>query len=307
MLADSSSQDISPSGGVLDALLAPAPAVSFEFFPPKTDDGERLLWAALRELESLRPSFVSVTYGAGGSTRDRTVRITGRIVAETTLLPMAHLTCVDASVADLRSVVGQYADAGIRNVLCLRGDPTGGAGGPWTPHPGGLDHADALVALVRSLGDFSVGVAAFPEGHPESIDLDHDARVLRGKQDAGAEFAITQFFFDVDDYLRLRDRAAAAGATLPIVPGIMPITDARQVARFAELSGSTVPPSVADQVAAVADDADAVRAVGIEVATAMCQRLLAEGAPGLHFYTLNRSTATREIAAALGLGASPVR
>jgi methylenetetrahydrofolate reductase (NADPH) len=289
---------------VRDALAAADPAISFEFFPPKTDEGERLLWTAIRELEGLKPSFVSVTYGAGGSTRDRTVRVTGRIVAETTLDPIAHLTCVDATVAELRSVIGAYADVGIRNVLCLRGDPAGGPGTPWTTHEGGLAHADELVALVRSLGDFCVGVAAFPEGHPESASLDDDARVLLAKQRAGAEFAITQFFFDIDDYLRLRDRALAIGATLPIVPGIMPITDERQVKRFAELSGSTVPQRVVDQIAAVSGDADAVRAVGIEIASQLCQRLLDEGAPGLHFYTLNRSTATREIAHNLGVNAA---
>jgi methylenetetrahydrofolate reductase (NADPH) len=286
---------------VTDALAASDPAVSFEFFPPKTDEGERQLWTAIRELESLRPSFVSVTYGAGGSTRDRTVRITGRIVAETTLEPIAHLTCVGASVHDLRGVIGAYADAGITNVLCLRGDPAGGPGTEWVRHDEGLDHADELVRLVRSLGDFSVGVAAFPEGHPESADLDEDARVLLAKQQAGAEYAITQFFFDVSDYLRLRDRAAAVGATLPIVPGIMPITDARQVKRFAELSGSSVPSDLAARIEAVADDPEAVRSVGIDVATELCASLLAEGAPGLHFYTLNRSTATREISSNLGL------
>jgi methylenetetrahydrofolate reductase (NADPH) len=289
---------------VTDALASSDPAVSFEFFPPKTDEGERQLWMAIRELESLRPSFVSVTYGAGGSTRDRTVRITGRIVAETTLEPIAHLTCVGASVAELRGVVGAYADEGITNVLCLRGDPPAGPGTPWERHEDGLDHADELVALVRSLGDFSVGVAAFPEGHPESVDLDQDARVLLAKQRAGAEFAITQFFFDIADFLRLRDRADAVGATLPIVPGIMPITDARQVKRFAELSGSTVPNDIAARVEAVSADPDSVRAVGIDIATDLCAALLDEGVPGLHFYTLNRSTATHEISKNLGLAQS---
>jgi methylenetetrahydrofolate reductase (NADPH) len=289
---------------VTDALAASDPAVSFEFFPPKTDEGERQLWMAIRELESLRPSFVSVTYGASGSTRDRTVRITGRIVAETTLEPIAHLTCVGASSADLRGVVGEYADVGISNVLCLRGDPPGGPGHPWVRHEDGFDHADELVALVRSLGEFSVGVAAFPGGHPESVDLDQDARVLRAKQDAGAEYAITQFFFEIDDYLELRDRAVAAGATLPIVPGIMPLTDARQVQRFARLSESSVPSWLIERVDALSDDPEAVRAVGIEVATDLCAALLDEGVPGLHFYTLNRSTATREIASNLGLAQS---
>jgi methylenetetrahydrofolate reductase (NADPH) len=295
------------ASAVRDALAADRPAVSFEFFPPATDEGEKRLWTAIRELEALRPSFVSVTYGAGGSTRDRTVRITARMLAETTLEPIAHLTCVGASVGELRGVIGQYADAGVHNVLCLRGDPPGGAGAEWVPHPGGLQHADELVGLVGSLGAFCVGVAAFPEGHPESADLDEDARVLRAKQDAGAEFAITQFFFEVDDYLRLRDRGQAVGATLPIVPGIMPITDLSQITRFAKLSGSSVPAWVVDRVeraAGTAGDPEAVRAEGVDIATEMCRRLLDEGAPGLHFYTLNRSTATREIAARLDLDAS---
>jgi methylenetetrahydrofolate reductase (NADPH) len=276
---------------------------SFEFFPPKTDDGERLLFHALRELEGLRPTFVSVTYGAGGTTRDRTVRITERIAEETTLLPVAHLTCVGASVADLRAVIGEYADAGIRNVLALRGDPPGGPGTPWVQHEGGLEHADELVALVRSLGDFSVGVAAFPEGHPESPSLEHDARVLLGKQEAGAEFAVTQLFFRAEDYVALVERARAVGVTIPIVPGIMPITNVAQIERFALLSGAAFPDDVAARFRAVADDAVAVHALGVEVASALASDLLDRGAPGLHFYTLNRSTSTREVYEGLGLSA----
>ena len=197
---------------------------SFEFFPPKDDAGERTLWEAIRHLERIRPSFVSVTYGAGGSTRERTVRVTGRIALETTLTPMAHLTCVGSSVAELRRVVGEYADAGIRNILALRGDPPGGPGTLWAAHPQGLNHADQLVALIRSLGSFTVGVAAFPDGHPESSSLDQDADVLVCKADAGAEFAVTQFVFDADSYVRLRDRVVARGRDLPIIPGLMSVT-----------------------------------------------------------------------------------
>lgn len=284
-----------------ELLAAGGRSFSFEFFPPRTDEGERLLWTALRELEPLRPTFVSVTYGAGGSTRDRTVRLTGAIAAETTLTPVGHLTCVGASVEDLHGVVAQYADAGVRNILALRGDPPGGPGTPWESHPGGLEHASDLVALVRSLGSFSVGVAAWPEGHPEATSLEADARVLAVKQDAGAEFAITQFFFDVDHYFRLLDRAAAAGCTMPIVPGLMPVTNVAQIERFAVLSGAEFPAELAARFHAVADDADAVRALGVEIATAMGDRLLAGGAPGLHFYTLNRSTSTREVYEALNL------
>ena len=168
---------------------------SFELFPPKTPEGERTLWQTIRRIEALKPTFVSVTYGAGGSTQDRTVRLTGQIAQDTTLTPVAHLTCVGASRDQLREVVGQYAGVGVNTMLALRGDPPTGLDTPWEPHPGGLDHADELVELIRSLGTFSVGVAAFPEGHPESADLDQDARVLAMKQDAGAQFAITQLFF----------------------------------------------------------------------------------------------------------------
>jgi methylenetetrahydrofolate reductase (NADPH) len=283
-------------------LLARGACYSFEFFPPKTDDGERALWQTLRQLESLGPAFVSVTYGAGGSERDRTVRVTERIATETTMTPVGHLTCVGSSVAELRQVVGQYAAAGVRTILALRGDPPTGLGTQWTPHADGLEHADELVRLVTGLGDFCVGVAAFPQGHPESPDLETDARRLAAKADAGAEFAVTQFFFDVDDYLRLRERAVRHGCTIPIVPGVMPITNYRQVDRFAELAGTPVPAELAERLQAVEHDPDAVRAVGVEVATQLCRRLLDEGAPGLHFYTLNRSPATREVYELLGLG-----
>jgi len=274
---------------------------SFEFFPPKDDAGEQMLWEAIRHLERIHPTFVSVTYGAGGSTRDRTVRMTGRIARETTLMPMAHLTCVGSSIAELRQVVGEYAGAGIRNVLALRGDPPGGPGTAWTLHPEGLNHADELVALIRSLGSFTVGVAAFPDQHPESSSLDQDADVLVRKADAGAEFAVTQFVFDADSYVRLRDRVVARGRNLPIIPGLMPVTSFAQVRRMAEMSGTPLPAAVVSRLAAVADDAPAIREVGVQIATELSQRLLAEGAPGLHFYTMNRSLATLEVYANLGV------
>jgi methylenetetrahydrofolate reductase (NADPH) len=288
-------------------LRAGERSFSFEFFPPKDDAAETQLWQSIRRLEGLHPTFVSVTYGAGGSTRDRTVRITGRIARDTTLTPVAHLTCVGASRAQLRQVVGAYADAGVRNVLALRGDPPGGVDVPWTAHPEGLDHADDLVRLVRGLGQFCVGVAAFPESHPESPTLEHDARVLLAKQRAGAQFAITQFFFDAEDYFRLCELTAALGCDMPIVPGIMPVTNLGQIRRFAQLSGAALPADLVARLETVGDDPAAVRAVGIEAATALATRLLDGGAPGLHFYTLNRSTATMEIFAGLGLarGAAP--
>jgi methylenetetrahydrofolate reductase (NADPH) len=277
---------------------------SFELFPPKTDQGERVLWQTVREIEALKPTFVSVTYGAGGSTQDRTVRLTGRIAEDTTLRPVAHLTCVGAGRDELRDVIGQYADVGVNTMLALRGDPPTGLGTAWQPHPGGLEHAVELVELIRSLGSFSVGVAAFPEGHPESPDFDQDARVLAMKQQAGAEFAITQLFFRVEDYERLIERSAAHGCTMPIVPGIMPVTNVSQIERFAALSGAKFPADLAERFHAIADDTAAVTQLGIEVAAQMCERLLDLGAPGLHFYTLNRSQSTIEVYEALGLGAA---
>jgi methylenetetrahydrofolate reductase (NADPH) len=282
-----------------DVLASGRQSFSFEFFPPKDDAGERQLWQTIRELEALSPTFVSVTYGAGGSTRDRTLRVTEHIASDTTLEPVAHLTCVGHSRDELRRIVGDLAAAGVRNVLALRGDPPGGPRQAWVRHPDGLDHAVELVRLVRELGDFTVGVAAFPEVHPEAADAEADARVLAAKAEAGATFAVTQLFFEADDYFSLVQRASTYGCEIPVLPGIMPITNLKQVARFAELSGARVPRRIVTRLEAFADDPVSVRAVGIEVATELCDQLLAEGAPGLHYYTLNKSTATRQIHADL--------
>lgn len=268
---------------------------SFEFFPPKDEAGEEQLWRAIRDLEPYRPTFVSVTYGAGGATRDTTVRITSRIAHETSMLPVAHLTCVGHTTPEIDTILDTYAAAGVRHVMALRGDPSDGPRAPWTPTAGGLTYASELVELVKRRGDFRIAVAAFPEGHPTAASLDHDADVLVAKARAGAEFAVTQMFFRARDYFGLVERVRDRGVDLPILPGIMPILNLNAIRRQGELIGADVPAEVVDRISAHEGDPAAVRAAGIALAAELCEDLLAGGAPGLHFYTLNRSKATLEI------------
>jgi len=260
-----------------------------------------VLWRSISELEPLRPTFVSVTYGAGGGTRHRTVAITRRIAGETSMLPMAHLTCVGHSTDELAAIVAELRDAGVHNVLALRGDPPGGPGTPWTSTPGGLEYASELVAFLKEFADVSVGVAAFPEGHRDAHSLELDAQVLKAKYDAGAEFAITEMVLRADDYFGLVDRAKEIGADFPIVPGIMPILNFHSMHTMVRLSGREMPQETLDRILPLEHDPAALRAEGIRIATELCERLLDGGAPGLHFYTLNRSKATREIFAALNI------
>jgi len=282
-------------------LLAAGRTHSFEFFPPKTDDAARELEKTIGELQPLAPSFVSVTYGAGGSTRERTRDVVIHIQRDAGITAMAHLTCVAHDPDDLVSLLEQYRQAGIENILALAGDPP--VGQEWSPERADreLRYATELIELVRGVGDFCIGVAAHPELHPRSHgDRAADRDYLAAKLEQ-ADFAVTQFFFEAEPYLTMIDELAERGVTKAVVPGIMPVTNAGQVQRMAALSGAEFPSHLAARFDAVADDSVAVRALGVEIATALCQELLAAGVPGLHFFTLNRSTATREIWANLGL------
>ncbi len=279
-------------------LLTEGRTFSFEFFPPKTDKAQATLEETLDSLGELAPSFVSVTYGAGGSTRDKTREVVRHIHEDTPMTAMAHLTCVGHTAEELVSIVTDYSEGGIQNILALGGDPPTDNDVP----QGDLDFAGDLVRLVHDLDHFSIGVAAHPELHPRSPDRESDRRFLAEKL-VLADFAITQFFFDPEHYLRMVDELAELGCDKPVIPGIMPVTNVKSVSRMADMSGATFPQDFLDRLFAVEDDPDAVRRVGIEAATELSSTLLEAGAPGLHFYTLNRSTATREIHDNLGLRA----
>jgi methylenetetrahydrofolate reductase (NADPH) len=282
-----------------------APLVSFEFFPPKAAPAEQTLWHAIARLAPLEPRFVSVTYGAGGSTRERTHATVARIRRETQLEAAAHLTCVGASRADIDAVARDYWDAGIRHIVALRGDPPAGVG-CYVPHPAGYAQAADLVAGLKCVADFEISVAAYPEVHPDAASAAADLDNLKRKLDAGATRAITQFFFDVDRYLRFRDRVAAAGIFAPIVPGILPIADFAQAKKFAVACGASVPVWLEAEFAAVDDDPGARKAVSERFAVAQCGSLIEEGVEALHFYTLNRAELVGAICAALGIGSSAV-
>lgn len=287
---------------VVDRLnSAGCPTFSVEFFPPRDEPDEAILWRSIRELEPLDPAYMSITYGAGGSSREGTIRNIARVATDTTLVPMAHLTAVNHSVSQLRNVIGHFAAVGVHNILALRGDPPGDVMGEWVPHPEGLNYAEELVRLIRELGDFCVGVSAFPYGHPRSADLETDTYYLVRKLRAGADFAIAQLFFEAEDFLRLRDRVSGAGCDALLLPGIMPLTTPRTLRKTIELSGATPPRWLLERLEPLSDDPKAFRAEGLNVITELCERLLAEGVPELHFYTFNRSKATRELVDRLGL------
>jgi methylenetetrahydrofolate reductase (NADPH) len=285
---------------ILENGSPPTPVFSFEFFPPKTPDGERNLYTALGELRALDPSFVSVTYGAGGSTREKTIEIVKRIRDEYGLEAMAHFTCVGATVEELRTTLDEMRAAGIDNVLALRGDPPAGQE-EWIRTEGGLEYSRELVELISAGYPFAVGAACFPETHIHAESPEADLEHLVSKVDAGVDFLITQLFFDNASYFDFVGRARKAGVKVPIIPGIMPITRVGQVERMAEMCGAAIPDELRRELHARGEDAEAVLDFGVAYATLQCAELLAAGAPGVHFYTLNRSPATRAILSALKL------
>jgi methylenetetrahydrofolate reductase (NADPH) len=286
----------------IDEVIAGAeePIFSFEFFPPKSDAGERVLGLALESLRQLDPAFVSVTYGAGGSSRNRTLELTKWIKQELGIEAMAHLSCVGSTREELSAILDDMRDAGIENILALRGDPPRGET-DWRAHPGGLTYSTELAALIRNGYDACIGGACFPEVHPEAPDLTHDLRFLKDKVDSGVSFLITQLFFDNEFYFGFVEEARAAGIDVPILPGIMPITDLRQIKTITGMCGATIPQSLREALEWRSHDPDAVLQLGVSYATLQCAELLARGAPGIHFYTLNRSHATRAILSALRL------
>ena len=274
------------------------PCFSFEFFPPKDDEGTERLFQTISELQYDEPAFVSVTYGALGSTRDRTLNVVRRIKQETEIEAMAHFTCVGATVEELRGTLDEMRDIGIENVLALRGDPPQGET-EWRQTPGGLKYSTELIELIIGEYPFAVGAASFPEVHPEAPDLDHDLRFMREKVEVGASFLITQLFFDNDHYFEFVEAARERGIEVPIIPGIIPVTNYKQLKRITTMCGASIPDDFERELAARQDDPEAVKDLGVSFATLQCADLLARGAPGIHFYTLNKSPATRAILAAL--------
>ncbi|WP_332767399.1 methylenetetrahydrofolate reductase [NAD(P)H] [Phenylobacterium sp.] len=287
------------------AGTAPRPSVSFEFSPPKTPDAEENLWEAIRRLEPLNPSFVSVTYGAGGSTRERTHRTVVRMLKETTLRPAAHLTCVEASKAEVDEVVQDYWDAGIRHIVALRGDPPGSLGGVYAPRADGYLNATDLTAGIKAIAPFEVSVSLYPQKHPESPSLDHDIDVLKAKIDAGATRAITQFFYDIDAFLFFMDKVRKAGITIPISPGIMPVSNFKGLKKMAAPCGIPLPAWLGNLFEGLDKDPETRKLIAGSVATEMCVRLAEEGYSDFHFYTLNRADLVYAICRVLGVREVP--
>ncbi len=277
--------------------------VSFEFFPPKSDEAEANLWNAIRRLEPLNPAFVSVTYGAGGSTRERTHRTVQRIISETTLRPAAHLTCVEASRAEVDEVIEGYKAIGVDHIVALRGDPPGGdgIGGAYVPRTDGYANATELSQAISRVGGFDITVGAYPERHPESPSIDHDIDVLKAKVDAGATRAVTQFFFDIEAFLRFRDRVRAAGVTIPLIPGIMPVSNFKGLSRMSAACGASIPDWLAAHFDGLDDDPETRKLLAASIAAETCARLQEEGFSDFHFYTLNRAELVYAICRVLGV------